>query len=81
MFGANWSGPSRLMRVYFSSLPNKYPSIAFIYVDTDECNDIATKYGIEDVPSFILFKEGAVRCKIMGVDFQLLESVLDGASH
>lgn len=75
MFGANWSGPCKMIRPYFLSLPNKYPSI-FIYVDTDECKEIADNYKLKEVPTFILYKNGIETNRMEGANKVKLNALL-----
>lgn len=76
MFGANWCGPCKMIRPYFLSLPNKYPSIAFIYVDTDECKEIADNYELKEVPTFILYKNGIETNRMEGANKVKLNALL-----
>ncbi len=76
MFGTNWCGPCKMIRPYFFSLPNKYPTIAFIYVDADECKEIADDYNLNEVPTFILYKNGIETKRIEGANKQKLDALL-----
>jgi thiol-disulfide isomerase/thioredoxin len=75
MFGAKWCGPCRQMKQYLgvdgvhdaSKLPN---DIAFTFydVDTGKGRDLAKKYAVRNVPTFVHIKNGDVlEGRIVGI--------------
>lgn len=57
-FYAQWCGPCQRMHSIVDALNAEHDDVIFIKVDTDEQSDIATKYGIQSLPTFIFFKDG-----------------------
>lgn len=76
MFEAFWCGPCRMILPYFVSLPSKYPTVAFIKVNVDECSQTATEQNIQMLPTFILYKNGEAKLRILGANKQELDKVL-----
>ena len=58
-FFAVWCGPCKMIAPVLEQLAVKYEGKASIYkVDVDESMALAAKYGIQAVPTMILFKDG-----------------------
>ena len=65
-FWAEWCGPCRAMHPIFTRLSKKFKKIRFARINIDENRDIATKYGIQAIPIFIMFKAGQQVDKVVG---------------
>jgi len=65
-FWAEWCGPCKMMHPVFKSLSKKYPQIKFARVNVDLNQNISMKYGIQSIPTFIMFKSGKIIDKMMG---------------
>jgi len=58
-FYADWCGPCKLAAPIIDKLAVEYEGKAIIAkVDTDKNNDISAKYGIQSIPTVIVFKKG-----------------------
>ena len=58
-FFATWCGPCKMIAPVLEQLSEKYEGKASIYkVDIDQSMALAAKYGIQAVPTMILFKNG-----------------------
>lgn len=57
-FSAAWCGPCKLMAPMFKQLAEQFSDCVFLTVDIDVSQDVAAKYTIQSVPTFILFKDG-----------------------
>ena len=57
-FWAEWCGPCKSMHPIFTRMAKKYKSVRFARVNVDNAQDIATKYGVQSIPTFIMFKNG-----------------------
>lgn len=65
-FWASWCGPCKTMHPVFENLAESYPHITFARVNVDECSSIATTFGIQSIPTFLMFRRGAIVDKVMG---------------
>jgi thioredoxin 1 len=66
-FWAEWCGPCRLMAPVIDQLAEEYDGrIQFVEVDVDENPDVAMAYGVEGIPTLILFNLGQVVDRIVG---------------
>ncbi len=67
-FWAKWCGPCRLFINILNDVHKKFINkIKFVKVDIDNCDIIVKKYNIESVPTIILFKNGNVLKKKVGL--------------
>jgi len=65
-FWAEWCAPCRTMHPVFTRLSSKFKKIRFARINIDENSDVATKYGIQSIPIFIMFKAGKAVDKVVG---------------
>ena len=65
-FWAEWCGPCRMMHPVFESMSKKYPKIKFARLNVDLNQNIAMKFGVQSIPTFIMFKSGQIVDKMMG---------------
>lgn len=61
-FYADWCGPCRMMGEILEEL-----DLNILKVNTDEYNELALKFGIMNIPTLLLFKEGALVDKLVGL--------------
>ncbi len=75
-FWATWCGPCMYMGPVFEQLAEKYAGkVMFGKLNVDENSDIATRFGVYGIPTFIIYKEGKEAGRIVGaVGAQGLES-------
>jgi thioredoxin 1 len=66
-FGASWCGPCHIIAPGIDRLATEYEGmIKFGLLDVDEDPEIKTKYGVRDLPTIILFRNGEVEDFIVG---------------
>lgn len=66
-FWAEWCGPCRLIGPMVEEMSHEYAGKAIIgKVDVDNNNEIATRYGIRNIPTVLFFKNGEVADKQVG---------------
>ncbi len=65
-FWAEWCGPCKSMHPIFSRMAKKYKSVRFARVNVDNAQDIAIRYGVQSIPTFIMFKNGEVANTMVG---------------
>lgn len=67
-FWAEWCGPCRMIAPMIESMANEYEEKAVIVkVDVDSNPELSVKYGIRSIPSLMIFKDGALVEKFVGV--------------
>ncbi|KAI3495243.1 hypothetical protein L1887_37486 [Cichorium endivia] len=67
-FSASWCIPSVAMIPFFEELALTFHDITFLTVDVDDFKDVATKYEVKAMPTFLLIKEGDVIGKLVGAN-------------
>lgn len=65
-FWAEWCGPCKMMHPIFERMAKKYRHIKFARVNVDQSQDISMKFGVQAIPTFIMFKDGKQVDKMMG---------------
>lgn len=65
-FWAEWCGPCKLMHPVFSRMAKKHRHIKFARVNVDRSQDIAMRFGVQAIPTFIMFRSGQPIDRMMG---------------
>ena len=67
-FNATWCGPCKMLAPTIKELEGEYEGkIKFCELDIDEAGDIAGKFGVMSIPTLIIFKDGDVFSRTMGL--------------
>ena len=67
-FWAPWCGPCKMIAPIIKEIAEEYADKAKICkLDTDEARDSAMEFGISAIPTIILFKDGQVQKKWVGL--------------
>lgn len=67
-FFATWCGPCKMMAPVLEKLETEYEGkVQFGKIDVDENAELAAKYGIMSIPTLILFKNGKIVNKMIGL--------------
>ena len=67
-FWAAWCAPCKMMAPVLEEIAAEYSDRARICkLDTDQARDSAVEFGISAIPTIILFKDGQVQNKWVGV--------------
>ena len=62
-----WCGPCRAIAPYIEQMATDYEGKAHIFkVDAEKCPEVAEKYGINTVPTFLFIKGGELVDKQVG---------------
>ncbi len=62
-FYADWCGPCKMMGQVLEEMEN----VNILKVNTDEFDELSSKYGIMSIPTIILFKDGKEIAKNVGL--------------
>ena len=65
-FWAEWCGPCKSMHPIFSRMAKKYSHVRFARVNIDDSQNIATKFNVQSIPTFIMFNDGKVVQQMVG---------------
>ena len=65
-FWAEWCGPCKSMHPIFSRMAKKYDQVRFARVNVDNSQDVAKKFNVQSIPTFIMFKNGQVAQQMVG---------------
>ena len=65
-FWAPWCGPCKVMSPIVEELAGEMEGVTIGKVNVDEHSDIAQKYNILSIPTFIIFKGGQVAEQFSG---------------
>lgn len=67
-FWAEWCQPCRMLTPTIEALASEYEGKAKVgKVDTDSNREVSVKYGIQAIPTVLLFKGGEVQKKFVGL--------------
>jgi len=67
-FWAPWCGPCKMIGPIVEEIADKYADKAIVCkLNTDDARDSAMEFGISAIPTLILFKDGQVQKKWVGL--------------
>jgi thioredoxin 1 len=67
-FWAEWCKPCKLIAPVLEELADEYIGmVKVVKLDTEQCPNITSKYGIRIIPTLLLFNYGQVVDKLVGV--------------
>lgn len=76
-FFATWCGPCKVIAPKLEEFQAKYAEkILVVKVDVDECEDLAAKYNISSMPTFLFIKNKNVVDQFSGANAEKLESFI-----
>jgi thioredoxin 1 len=80
-FWAAWCGPCKLVGPHIDALHDEYEGRALVgKVDVDSNPTISAKYGVRNIPTILVIKNGEVIDKVVGaVPKETLAQKLDAA--
>lgn len=66
-FFATWCGPCKMMSPTVDEIAGEVAGKAAVYkLDIDQSPDVAQRYGVMSVPTFIVFEKGEVKAQTIG---------------
>lgn len=66
-FWAAWCGPCQMLGPVIEELAGEVSDVKICKLDVDANNELAVKYGVMSIPTLILFKNGEVEDKSIGL--------------
>ena len=67
-FYADWCGPCKMMAPVVESLAEELDGVAYVgKLNVDENEEIAMKYSVMTIPTLMVFKNGTMVNKVIGV--------------
>lgn len=67
-FWAEWCGPCRMFSPIVDEVAEEHgDKVQVCKLNVDEAQDIAMRYGVQSIPTLILFKDGKAVSQILGV--------------
>ena len=66
-FWASWCGPCRMLSPIVDQIAEERTDIKVCKVNVDEQEELAMRFGIMSIPTLIVFKNGEIVKKTMGV--------------
>lgn len=67
-FWATWCAPCRMIAPIIEKISEQYDGkITVAKVDVDQQQELSIRYGIQSIPTVILFKDGKIASKEIGV--------------
>ena len=76
-FYTSWCGPCKMLAPSVDKLAAEHPEAKVVKVDVDQENALAMQYGVQSIPTLIVFKNGQPVNRQMGfVPYEALENML-----
>ncbi|RWW18719.1 hypothetical protein GW17_00017278 [Ensete ventricosum] len=72
-FSASSCGPCRFIEPEINAMAARYIGIEFVKIDIDKLPEVAEKWDVEVVPTFVLVKRGKEVGRVVGADKKELE--------
>lgn len=80
-FWAEWCGPCQMMLPVVAELAEEQKDIVVAKVNIDENGEVAEKFHVMSVPTFLMFKDGKVINQLVGaVPKDALEEMIEKAT-
>lgn len=57
-FFAVWCGPCRMVGPVLEKLDSALENVTFVKVDVDQSPELAMRYGVQSIPTILVFKDG-----------------------
>lgn len=76
-FFATWCGPCKMLAPSVEKLADEHPEAKVLKVDVDQENALAMQFGVQSIPTLIVFKNGQPVSRQMGfMPYEALENML-----
>ncbi|VDC01919.1 unnamed protein product [Peniophora sp. CBMAI 1063] len=75
-FHATWCGPCHMIAPHFEALSKQYTGVNFLKCDVDAARDVASRYAVSAMPTFIFLKGSKKVDQVRGADKAGIERAL-----
>ena len=65
-FWAPWCGPCKMVGPVIEDLASEMSGVSFVKVNVDQSRDFAAQYGVKNIPTLLVFKNGELVGKQIG---------------
>lgn len=66
-FSATWCGPCKMLAPVLEEISEEFASkLDFFNADVDANEELALKYGIQNIPALVIFKNGEIADRSVG---------------
>ena len=66
-FSATWCGPCKMLAPVLEEISDEFAGkLEFFNADVDANDELAFKYGIQNIPALVVFKDGEVAGRSVG---------------
>ena len=65
-FFADWCGPCKSLAKTLEELSEELTSVKFVKINVENCDSAAEKFGIRNVPTLVIIKDGEANKKSVG---------------
>jgi thioredoxin 1 len=66
-FWADWCTPCKMLAPILDELAEKYEDVSVCKVNVDDEGQLAMRFGVQGIPSVLIFKEGELVQTLVGV--------------
>lgn len=74
-FYADWCGPCQMLKPILEEINDERADVKIVKVNVDDARELDQEYGIFSIPTVILFKDGKIVDKFVGLKSK--DSVLE----
>ncbi|XP_004489163.1 thioredoxin H2 [Cicer arietinum] len=75
-FSASWCGPCKIMEPIIRAMANEITDVDFVKIDVDELSDVAQKFEVQAMPTFVLWKERKEIDRLVGARKDELKTMI-----
>jgi thioredoxin 1 len=77
-FYADWCGPCKKLAPYFIEFAKVNPDVAFLKVDTENCEDsLPNEYNVSALPTLVFIKDGEPVTIIKGFNLERIKEEIE----
>lgn len=66
-FWATWCGPCKMQTPILEKIADAFEDVKIAKVNVDDSQNLASNFGVQSIPTLVLFKDGTQIQKIVGL--------------